>query len=273
MLSHNWLHWPHRRADSWNRFARRATRASLRRSGCIVVDGERRPAARCSRARTSWTKLSAAGAHLETVFVSVDDEAMTAKVSGLGADAVIVSPSVMAKIAGTQHPRGPVAVMAIPPEAPAFDRSLLVSWGVGDPGNVGTLIRSAAAFGLGFLSGPGTADPWSPKVLRAGAGAHFRTSIERPTVLSVASLQERGYLVVAAVVSGGDAPERIAGIPLCAILVGDEGAGLPPEVVAQADVLISIPMPGLTESLNAAVSGSLLAYELSKTAKDQRRPD
>ncbi len=147
-----------------------------------------------------------AGTHLETIFVSVDDEAMTAKVSGLGADAVIVSPSVMAKIAGTQHPRGPVAVMAIPPEAPGFDRSLLVSWGVGDPGNVGTLIRSAAAFGLGFLSGPGTADPWSPKVLRAGAGAHFRTSIERPTILSVASLQERGYLVVAAVVTGGDPP-------------------------------------------------------------------
>lgn len=214
-----------------------------------------------------------AGAHLETLFVCEDDEATTAWVSGLNVDVVIVGRSVMSKVAGTQHPRGPVAVMAIPPEPPAFEGSLLVSWGVGDPGNVGTLIRSAAAFGLGFMSGPGTADPWSPKVLRAGAGAHFRTSIEKPATVSVSSLQQRGLGVVAAVVEGGEPPERLAAMDRCAILIGDEAAGLPREVVEQADVLISILMPGLTESLNAAVAGSLLAYELTKTAKDRLPPD
>ncbi len=202
-----------------------------------------------------------------------DDEATTAWVSGLNVDVVIVSGSVMSKVAGTQHPRGPVAVMAIPPEPPAFEGSLLVSWGVGDPGNVGTLLRSAAAFGLGFMSGPGTADPWSPKVLRAGAGAHFRTSIEKPAAVSVPSLQQRGLRVVAAVVEGGEPPERLAAMDRCAILIGDEAAGLPREVVEQADVRISILMPGLTESLNAAVAGSLLAYELTKTAKDRLPPD
>jgi TrmH family RNA methyltransferase len=59
----------------------------------------------------------------------------------------------------------------------------------------------------------------------------------------------------------------------CALLIGDEGAGLPVEVIGQADLLITIPMPGHTESLNAAVAGSLLAYELAKTAKDAASPD
>jgi TrmH family RNA methyltransferase len=215
----------------------------------------------------------AAGAVLETVFVSVDDETSTTQVAALGVDIVLVTPAVMAKVAGTQHPRGPVAVIVIPPDRPAVGGSLVVSWGVRDPGNVGTLIRSAAAFGLGYLSGPGSADPWSPKVLRAGAGAHFRTTVERPVSISVGSLQGRGFTVVATVVQGGAPPERLAGMERCALLIGDETAGLPANVVESADLRISIPMPGRTESLNAGVAGSLLAYELAKTAKDLPHPD
>jgi len=205
----------------------------------------------------------AAKAPIQTVFMSEDDHATLTAIVGLDVDLVMVTGAVMTKVAGTQHPRGPVAVLAIPPDRLAAHGSLMVSWGVGDPGNVGTLIRSAAAFGLGFLAGPGTADPWSPKVLRAGAGAQFRTTIERAADVSVDSLRERGFTVVAAVVAGGESPDRLAGMEQCALLVGDEGAGLPADVVAQADVLITIPMPGQTESLNAAVAGSLLAYELA----------
>jgi TrmH family RNA methyltransferase len=215
----------------------------------------------------------AAGAALETVFVSLDDAPSTALVAALGVDVVPVTAAVMAKVAGTLHPRGPVAVIVIPPDHPAVAGSLIVSWGVGDPGNVGTLIRSAAAFGLGFVTGPGTADPWSPKVLRAGAGAHFRTTVERPPSVSVDSLQGRGLTVVAAVVEGGVPPEQLAGMESCALLIGDEAAGLPADVVEAADIRVTIPMPGRTESLNAGVAGSLLAYELAKTAKDQPHPD
>jgi TrmH family RNA methyltransferase len=153
--------------------------------------------------------------------------------------------------------------MEIPPDDLPNDRSLVVSWGVGDPGNVGTLIRSAAAFGLGFLAGPGTADPWSPKVLRAGAGSHFRTTIERAPHISVAALQSRGFVVAASVVQGGEPPERLTNEARCAVMIGDEGSGLPAAAVADADLLITIPMPGATESLNAAVAGSLLAYHLA----------
>jgi TrmH family RNA methyltransferase len=213
-----------------------------------------------------------AGALLETVFLCVGDETTTDLLTGLGVHTVLVTHTVMAKVAGTQHPRGPVAVMTIPPDQPVFAGSLLVAWGVGDPGNVGTLIRSAAAFGLGFLSGPGTADPWSPKVLRAAAGTHFRTAIERPQVVSVDMLRGRGFTVVASVVEGGASPEQLAGMDRCALLVGDEGAGLPADVVRAADLRITIRMPGNTESLNAGVAGSLLAYELAKTAKDLPGP-
>lgn len=210
----------------------------------------------------------AAAAVLETVFVCVDDDTSTRLIAGLGFETVQVTPSVIAKVAGTQNPRGPVAIMAVPPDRPAIDGSVIVSYGVGDPGNTGTLIRSAAAFGLGFLSGPGSADPWSPKVMRAGAGAHFRTAIERAEVVSVDLLRERGFTVVASVVAGGAPPEQLAGIAHCALLIGDESAGLPTDVVEAADMGITIRMPGRTQSLNAGVAGSLLAYEWAKTAKD-----
>ncbi len=204
-----------------------------------------------------------AGASIQTIFVAEDepDESHIGQRSGI--DQVVVTEAVMKRLAGTQHPRGPVAVMVIPPDEPETARSLLVSWGVGDPGNVGTLIRSAAAFGLGFLAGPGTADLWSPKVLRAGAGSHFRTALERVPTLSVGALQSRGYTVVALVVEGGHSPERLGDRVRYAVLVGDESTGLPPEVIGEADIQITIPMKGNTESLNAAVAGSLLAYELA----------
>lgn len=202
-----------------------------------------------------------AGAPIRTVFVCEGDEVGFDLVDKL--EIVVVTDVVMKRLAGTQNPRGPVGIMTIPPDEQDDHRSLMVSWGVGDPGNVGTLIRSAAAFGLAFLSGPGTADPWSPKVLRAAAGSHFRTAIERRAVLSVGMLQARGFTVVASVVEGGDPPDCLAGPGRFALVVGEEGSGLPIGVVREADLMVTIPMPGHTESLNVAVAGSLLAYELA----------
>ena len=129
-------------------------------------------------------------------------------------------------------------------------------------------LLQGAAFGLGFVAGPGTADPWSPKVLRAGAGSHFRTTIERAPDLSVDVLQRRGFTLVASVAEGGDSPARLAPLERVALLIGDESSGLTAGVVDAADILVTIPMPGHTESLNAAVAGSLLAYELTRTDTD-----
>jgi TrmH family RNA methyltransferase len=169
-----------------------------------------------------------------------------------------VDQAVLEKLAGTESPRGPIAVIAIPPPHPIpTDRSVIVLWGVADPGNVGTIIRSAAAFGLGVAVGPFTADPWAPKVLRAGAGGHFRTPLS--TVASPADLA--GLRVAATVPSGGIAPARLER-GVWAVLIGSEAHGLDPALVAHATVGVTIPMPGETESLNAAVAASIIAYAL-----------
>lgn len=168
----------------------------------------------------------------------------------------LVEEAAMGKLAGTRTPRGPVAVIPIPDwVTPSVDQHLLVLFGVGDPGNVGTVIRSAAAFGLGVVIAPGTADPWSPKVLRAGAGAHFRTRLSH--IWSIDELDS--HHLAATVVAGGLSPSRLGPGPW-AFLIGAESPGLGPELVEAAETTVTIPMPGGTESLNAAVAASIIAY-------------
>jgi TrmH family RNA methyltransferase len=203
------------------------------------------------------------GAGIESIFMCDGDGATADLLRRNGRDPIVVDASVMKRLAGTQHPRGPVAVLTVPTSTIPFGESVIVAWGVGDPGNAGTLIRSAAAFGLGYIAGPGSVDPWAPKVLRAGAGSHFLTGIERAPRLEAGDLHDRGFTVVASVVRNGESPSRLAVVERGALLVGDEALGLPAEALNAADILITIPMPGKTESLNAGVAGSLLAYEWS----------
>jgi TrmH family RNA methyltransferase len=201
----------------------------------------------------------AAGVEIVRVFHTPDDGQGALVAERSGAEALVVAPEVLARVSTTQTPQSPVAVVAIPDTALPSTGDVLVAWGVGDPGNVGTLIRTAAAFGLWFAAGPGCADPWSPKVLRSAAGGHFRT-----VVCEVADLGGLGDRIVAATVpSGGSPPSELPGGPV-AVLVGDESSGLPGDVVAQAGARVTIPMPGGTESLNAAVAGAIVAYEASR---------
>jgi TrmH family RNA methyltransferase len=165
-----------------------------------------------------------------------------------------VTDHVLSRIADTKHPRGPVAVLEIPQSSIPATGRLLVAWGIADPGNCGTLLRTAAAFGYGYVSGPGSADPWSPKTLRSAAGGHFRT-----TVGQIEELGDFGdRALIGTVVSGGAAAGPIG--PSDAIVVGSEAHGLPADVVERCDRLVSLPMPGGTESLNAAVAGAIVAY-------------
>jgi TrmH family RNA methyltransferase len=152
-------------------------------------------------------------------------------------------------------------VISIPEPSTTIAPGLLVSWGVSDPGNVGTLIRTAAAFGWDFAHTPASADPWSPKTLRAGSGGHFHIGLRQ--VESTAELVELGYTPVASVVSGGTDPTALPR-GRYALLIGEEAAGLPLETVAAAAWKVTIPMVPSTESLNAAVAAGILVYELSK---------
>lgn len=191
-----------------------------------------------------------AGMVIETTFALATDPRY-----GDWPEVSAVSEAVMGKLAGTTTPRGPVAVMCIPPWDTVPPHDVVVPIEVSDPGNVGTMIRTAAAFGLGVVIGPGTADPWSPKVLRAAAGGHFRTTVSRvdgPQALS-------SHRLAATVVSGGVAPDVLDEGPW-AFLIGGEAHGLDPAWTEAADVRVTIPMPGGTESLNAAMATAILAY-------------
>ncbi|MBN2113778.1 MAG: RNA methyltransferase [Acidimicrobiia bacterium] len=209
----------------------------------------------------------AAGARIERIFARADDAISREAARRVGVDLVVVDERALRRLATTEHPQSPVAVFVIPDPPPVAAGDVLVAWGVGDPGNVGTLIRSAAAFGLGFAAGPGTADPWAPKVLRAAAGGHFRTGVTRLDTLD--PLRAGGRRLAATVARGGMPPAALPEMPL-AILVGEEARGLPPEVVAGCDLAVTIPMPGGSESLNAAVAGAIVAYEAAQRRRSSR---
>ena len=193
-----------------------------------------------------------AGHQVREVF-GVDD---LARSMALEAGSVFhqVTDQVLQRVADTETPRGPVAVIDIPDPVIPADRRVLVAWGVSDPGNCGTLLRTAAAFGYGYVAGPESADSWSPKVLRSAAGGHFRTTVGQ--ISAMADLGRRE--IIGTVPRGGQAAGLIAAH--AAIVVGSEAHGLPPEVLERCDRLVSIPMPGGSESLNAAVAGAIVAY-------------
>jgi TrmH family RNA methyltransferase len=154
---------------------------------------------------------------------------------------------------------------------PAASPLVLIAAGLQDPGNLGTLIRSAEAFGAAcVLATPGTVNPWNPKALRASAGSAFRVPVIRATAEDLTRLKQQGLRVLAAVAEEsreGTPPTPAADADLtgaCALMIGNEGAGLTQEWLDLANGRIMIPMPGPVESLNAAIAGSLLLYEASR---------
>lgn len=180
-----------------------------------------------------------------------------------GAETLHVSENALRRVAGTDHPRGPVGVVAIPEPLPPEPRDTVVLEGVSDPGNAGTLLRTAAALGMVAAFTAGTVDMWSPKVLRAAAGAHW-LSPPRP-VGGLGDLHDHGMATVAMVADDGDPPEvALAGSQPVAIIVGSEAHGLPEATRVGAERQLTIAMPGGMESLNAAVAGAIAMYERSR---------
>ena len=132
--------------------------------------------------------------------------------------------------------------------------------GVQDPGNVGTTIRAAHAFGAGVALSSGTADLYNPKTVRATMGSIFHTSVSRDLDTSkfLAMGHASGFETAAAVSHGGEQPSSLPAGKLI-IVVGAEGSGLPEEVISACSRRVTI--PALSASLNAAVAASILLYE------------
>ena len=187
-----------------------------------------------------------------------------------GADAQVVNEREMASLAGTATPQGIVLVFEEPKpqlQQAVSGRLCLVLDGVRDPGNVGTLVRAAAAFGAGgVVALDGSADPWGTKAVRASAGTAFRLPVVSASwAESISALDAAGATLVLADSSGHGPPWGLA--PPLALIVGGEREGARTEVRKAADHTVALPMTGGTESLNAAMAGTVLLWELCGTRR------
>lgn len=184
----------------------------------------------------------------------------------------LISDAVCRHISDTKTPQGVIAVVRRQEttmeeclnkgDTPCF----FVLENLQDPGNMGTIIRTAEAAGVsGILVSRGSVDPWSPKVIRSTMGAIYRV----PVMLSedlhadIRRMKDEKITVCAAVL-GGEPVYRTDLTGACAFLIGNEGNGLLEDTAKLADRLISIPMKGQVESLNASVAAALLMYESAR---------
>ena len=172
--------------------------------------------------------------------------------------AELVAPELMAELSTLAHPARVIGVFRRGDLPHGVDPPVgLALWHVGDPGNVGTLVRTADALGPAFVAlSPGCADPTSPKALRASMGAAFR--------VPQASFDEAPGPRIGLVPRGGrpllelDLGERLT------FVLGGERHGLPEDVAASCDELASIPLAEGAESLNVAVAGAIALYEFTR---------
>jgi TrmH family RNA methyltransferase len=212
------------------------------------------------------------GMVLKTVFVSERRE--VPRIVPRGVEVLRVTEDVFGSVVETQSPQG-VAALMVPPVRVLQDvmggsgaALILVAAGLQDPGNLGTLVRSAEAFGAsGVLTTAGTVSAWNQKALRASVGSVFRVPVVGVDASEIKTLKQRGVRLMAAVGAddyGVTAAQEMDFTSACALMIGNEGAGLAAEWMDMCDARVTIPCPGPVESLNAAVAGSLLLYEASR---------
>jgi len=216
------------------------------------------------------------GAKLETVFVAQGREDLLAALGLDDSIEILALPQELLNSAVSTETPQPIAALArarewkwpdlLAPSSQSINHLIVVLAGIQDPGNLGTILRSAEAFGAaGVVCLPGTASRWNPKAVRASAGSVFRL----PVLASAAEecfdqLRQSRITTLAAMAHQAQPLGEHDLAPPVAIFIGAEGSGLAPELAAQCDARITIPCPGPVESLNAAVAASVLLYEASR---------
>lgn len=181
-----------------------------------------------------------------------------------GVDVEVVSESLMKSLSDTDTPQGILAILELTqspiPDSPSF---ILIPDQIRDPGNLGTLLRSAAATGVqAVLLPPETTDAFAPKVVRAGMGAHFRLPIRSMTWVEIEQVSKSANMqMYLAEMDGKSCWEIDLRSPL-ALIIGGEAEGGSDAARKLANQRISIPMTGKMESLNAGVAGSVLMFEV-----------
>jgi TrmH family RNA methyltransferase len=218
---------------------------------------------------------------VDCVFIAQGAEHLLDSLALLPQTEILLVPrELLDSVLTTETPQ-PIAALVEPPEwtwthllggqqnlAPL----VLVLAGLQDPGNLGAILRSAEAFGAhGILTLPGTVSAWNPKAVRASAGSVFRLPLLAATAInSIARLREAGLRIFATTAGAAEPADLVDFSGPVALLIGNEGNGVPQPLSAMADGAITIPCPGPVESLNAAVAASVLLYEASRQRRGPR---
>lgn len=216
------------------------------------------------------------GLRIVTLFLREDRQQLFGP-SRMGGDAIHARETIVATADAFNHacatdsPQGVAAIVEMRQtslegitNAPAPLIAILAC--LQDPGNVGTILRTAEAFGVtGVLLTSGTANPWNQKALRASAGSVFRVPVFQLEQLSqLTLLRQHGVKIYACVARGGLPAEEALWENAAAFVIGNEGAGIPADLLAFCDATVHIPMPGPVESLNAAMAASIVCYQASR---------
>lgn len=226
-------------------------RKGRRESGCFLVEG-----------RKMVEEALASAFDVETVLVQEDMKLP----DGLTMPVYELPAHVLAAVCDTKTPQGIAAVVRMK-EQSALGKHIVVLDGVQDPGNVGTIIRTADAAGLdGVLLSNQCADVFSPKVLRATMGSIFRMNLRTTDDLpgELTKLREKGYSILSSQLDGTPFYEREKVAEQFALVIGNEGNGVSEQVQQTATHRVRLPMRGGAESLNAAIAAAIMMYELMR---------
>ena len=230
-------------------------RKGRKETGCFLAEG-----------RKMVEEALASGFWVEAILV---DEARAGEFAlPQGISAYALPENVLAAVCDTKTPQGVAAVVRMEQNA-RLGRRVVALDGVQDPGNVGTIIRTADAAGLeGVILSEQCADVFSPKTLRATMGSIFRM----PMVVTgdlpgyLAGLRAQGYSVISSQLDGEPFYQRTAVGERFCLIIGNEGNGVSDEVKATATHKVKLPMRGGAESLNAAIAAGIMMYDLMKEA-------
>lgn len=231
-------------------------RKGRRESGCFLVEG-----------RKMVEEALQSGFPVEALLIGEEfPQADMPQLTALTNKTYLLPMHVLSAICDTKTPQGIAAVVRIQQQT-ALGKHIVVLDGVQDPGNVGTIIRTADAAGLtGVLLSTQCADVFSPKVLRATMGSIFRMGIcvsdDLPQELT--RLREAGYSILSSQLDGEPFYERHPVGEQFALIIGNEGNGVSDAVSATATHRVRLPMRGGAESLNAAIAAAIMMYELMR---------
>jgi TrmH family RNA methyltransferase len=237
------------------------SRSGILKNGLFLMEGPRYISDQLERSITKWVLLS--------VDAGEEVRRLAGRVGSLGVDVLELPAGLFESVSDTATSQGIISVLSLPAaDVPVLPRRglFLLLDGVSDPGNMGTILRSAAAFGcVAVVTGKGSCFPFLPKVTRAAAG----TNASVPLLCDVSLpgfMRENthGMEFIGADASGGDPGILHRERESLGLVVGSEAHGISDEVDKLLDFRVGIPMTGGVESLNAAVSVSILLYEASR---------